>query len=123
MKNLLLTIVFVLGSVQVNAQKMSKKFLEGTWIPETYASELTFSGTTKKTFKVEMTTNDEERESLKVISYNFQKNNFYLKSLYEPTNWECLGKFTIIDENTIAVDYISEAPAVVIYKRKQQNNY
>ncbi len=118
MKNLLLAIVAILASVQVNAQEMSMEFLEGTWIPETYASELTFSGTNDKTFKVLMITSDQERESLEVLSYEFKDNNFYLESLYKPNNWKCIGRFIIIDKDTIVADYVSNASAVVIYKRK-----
>ena len=117
MKNLLLVFALCAGFIG-SAQKMSKEFLQGTWIPETYASELTFSGTSNKDFKIQMTTSDEDREPLKIISYQFNKNNFYLQSVYEPTNWECMGKFTIIDKNTIAIDYISESSAVVVYRRK-----
>ena len=118
MRNLLLAIVAILASVQVNAQKMSMEFLEGTWIPETYASELTFSGTNDKTFKVLMITSDQDRESLEVLSYEFKDNNFYLESLYKPNNWKCIGRFIIIDKDTIVADYVSNASAVVIYKRK-----
>jgi hypothetical protein len=120
MRNLLLAIVAILASVQVNAQKMSMEFLEGTWIPETPASYLEFSGLTKKDFNIKMTSTDEGNYELDIISYNFNKNNFYLESFYEPNNWKCIGRFIIIDKNTMAVDYISDAPAVVVYRRKTE---
>ena len=120
MKNLLLVLVLCFAFMS-NAQEMSREFLQGIWIPETYASELRFYGIKSEDFKIQMTTSDEDRESLEIVSYQFKKNNFYLKSLYKPTGWEAIGKFIIIDKNTIAVDYVSDAPAVVIYKRYLTN--
>ena len=120
MRNLLLVIVAFLASVQVNAQNMSMEFLKGTWIPETLASYLEFSGLTKKDFNIKMTSTDEGNPELDIISYEFKDNNFYLESFYEPNNWKCIGRFIIIDKNTMAVDYISDAPAVVVYRRKTE---
>ena len=118
MKNLLLAIALCVGFFS-NAQKMSMSFLEGTWIPQSFCSELTFSGTSSSSFRIEMIAPNEERTPLKILGYQFDKNNFYLESVYERNDFQCIGKFTILDKNTISVDYVSDAPAVVIYKRKQ----
>jgi hypothetical protein len=119
MKRVLIVIALMTGFL-VNAQKMTREFLQGIWIPETYASELTFEGTAKSLFKVTMVTGDVDREPLKIIGYQFKKNNFYLESYYEQNDWRCIGKFTIIDQNTMVVDYVSQASAVVVYRRKQE---
>lgn len=120
MKRLVLLLALFLG-LFANAQKMSMSFLNGTWIPETPSSYLIFKGNNKNNFKIKMISTDEGNPEVTVTGYQFHENNFYLESFYEPNNWKCIGKFIIIDKNTIAVDYVSEAPALVIYRRKLTN--
>lgn len=105
-----------------SGQGISKDYLIGTWIPDTYASELTFSKTESSKFNINMVTNDDDRDVIKVLSYTFDKGNFYLKSIFEQNNWTCVGKFTAIDKNTMMVDYASNHSVVVIYKRKITRN-
>jgi hypothetical protein len=120
MKRLVLLLALLLFSF-ANGQTMSMEFLEGSWAPESPASYLTFSGLTKKDFNIKMVSTDEGNPEINVVSYQFNNNNFYLESFYEPNSWECIGKFVIIDKNTIAVDYVSNASAVVIYRRELTN--
>lgn len=120
MKRLVLLLALFL-SFTVSAQKMSITFLQGTWTPQTYAPEIVFLGSSDRDFKIIMNTSDEYREPIDVLYYQLKDNNLYIQSLYKPNNWKCIGKFIIIDNNTMVVDYVSDAPAVVIYKRKINN--
>ena len=56
------------------------------------------------------------------LGYQFDKNNFYLNTLHEPNDWEALGKFIIVDQDTMVANYVSDAPGPVIYKRLINKN-
>jgi hypothetical protein len=118
MKNLLLTIVFVLGCVQVNAQKLTPKFLEGNW--ETEFHDVEFKGQTKKDFTIIMTLK-ETGEKVEVLNYVFDDNKLYIETRYAPTEFKAIGKIIIMDENTMVEDVFSEYSGLLIYKRKQTN--
>ena len=117
MRNLFIITALAL-SLFSNAQKMSKEFLEGKW--ESQTVEIIFSGTNKQDFKIEsfstLTGYDFE-----ILSYQFNKGSFYLKTLYNPNDWEALAKFVIIDDNTMVADYVCDAPDTIIYKRVLNN--
>lgn len=115
MKKLLLLFVFILGCLQVNAQKLTPKFLEGTWENEFHIVE--FKGKTKKDFKITITTK-ETGENIEVVKYVFDKNNLYTETLYLPTNYKSIGRMVVVDENTIVEDVYSEHSNILIYKRK-----
>lgn len=119
MKRLVLLFVFLFGYLQVEAQKLNPKFLEGTWETEFHIVE--FKGKTKKDFNVEITLK-ETGEKLEVLSYQFDKNKLYLKTNYKPYNFEAFGKLIIVDEDTMVEDVVSEYSGVLIYKRKTKNN-
>jgi hypothetical protein len=53
----------------------------------------------------------------KILGYQFDKNNFYLNTLHEPNDWEALGKFIVVDQDTMVANYVSDSPGPVIYKR------
>jgi len=117
MKKLLLFIaIFTISFCY--SQGMTKEYLEGTWIPTSYACELTFSGTNRLSFNIEVVTNDKHREKLKVTSYMFDGNVFYIETLYKPTNYRCVGRLVAIDKNTMVAEYTSDDSAIVIYKRE-----
>ena len=118
MRNLLLAIVAFLASVQVNAQKLTPKFLEGSW--ETEFHNVEFKGKTKKDFTITVTLK-ETNEEIKIISYQFHKNNLYLETYYEPADFKAIGKIIIVDNNTMVEDVVSEYSGLLIYKRKQKN--
>jgi predicted HTH domain antitoxin len=116
MRNLLIiaTLAFSLFS---NAQKMSKEFLEGEWTSNGEATEIIFSIVNKKDLSIEEVSST-SGIPLKVISYELTKKNIYIRSLFEPNDWESITKFIILDENTMAAYIASDAPGYVLYERK-----
>ena len=118
MRNLLLAIVAFLASVQVNAQKLTPKFLEGSW--ETEFHDVEFKGQTKKDFTITITLK-ETGEKVNIVNYGFDKNNLYIETYYEPNDWKAIGKVVLVDENTMVEDVVSEYPGILIYKRKLKN--
>lgn len=119
MRNLLLVIVAFLASVQVNAQKLTPKFLEGSW--ETEFHNVEFKGKTKKDFTITITLKETE-EKVDVVNYVFNGNNLYIETCYKVTNFKAVGKIIIIDKDTMVEDVVSEHSGLLIYKRKQQQN-
>lgn len=119
MRNLLLAIVAILASAQVNAQKLTPKFLEGVWETEFHTVE--FKGKNKKDFSIKISIK-ETGEQVDVISYQFHRNNIYIKTYYSPNNWEAIGKIIVIDEDTMVEDVVSESSGLLTYKRKPTNN-
>lgn len=115
MRNLLLAIVVFLASTQVNAQKLTPKFLEGSW--ETEFHNVEFKGDNKKDFTISMTLK-ETGEKVDIVRYVFDKNNLYIETYYLPNNWKSIGKLIVIDENAMVEDVISDYPGLLIYKRK-----
>ena len=113
MKKILL-LCLCLAFFNTNAQKVTKKFLVGTWTSEN--TEMVFSIENKKDFKI-VCYSTLTGNYLKILAYQFDKGSFYLETLYEPSNWTALAKFFLIDENTIVGDYVCKAPGQVIYKR------
>jgi hypothetical protein len=114
MKNLLLAIVAFLASAQVNAQKLTPKFLEGSW--ETEFHDVEFKGQTKKDFTITITLK-ETGEKVNIVNYGFDKNNLYIETYYEPNDWKAIGKVVLVDENTMVEDVVSEYPDLLIYRR------
>jgi hypothetical protein len=113
MKKVLL-LCLCLAFFNANAQKITKKFLVGTWTSESI--EMVFSIENKKDFKI-VCYSTLTKNYIKVLTYQFDKGSFYLETLYEPNDWTALAKFFLIDENTIVGDYVCDAPGQVIYKR------
>lgn len=114
MKNLLLAIVAVLASVQVNAQKLTPKFLEGKW--ETAFHNVEFKGETKKGFTMIMTLK-ETGEKIDVLNYAFDENRLYIETYYEQNDWKAIGKVIIVNENAMVEDVVSDYPDLLIYRR------
>ena len=113
MKKILL-LCLCLAFFNANAQKITKKFLVGTWTSESV--EMVFSIENKKDFKIVCYSTVTE-DYIKVLAYQFDKGSFYLETLYEPNDWTALAKFFLIDENTIVGDYVCDSPGQVIYRR------
>lgn len=114
MKKVFLIIAILTFSLNVKAQKITKEFLVGTW--ESESNRIEFSIVNKKEFKI-IAFSNLTGNYFKVLGYQFSKGSFYLNTLHEPNNFEALGKFFLIDENTLVVDYVSEFPGQMIYKR------
>lgn len=115
MKRLVLLFLFHLVCLQVEAQKLNPKFLEGTWETEFHIVE--FKGETKKDFAIDIILK-ETGEKIEVVKYEFNGKALYTKTYYEPTGFESIGKLIVVDENTLVEDVVSEYPGVLIYKRK-----
>jgi len=113
MKNIILLLLLLSTSITYS-QKMSKKFLEGTWTSETV--EISFSKIDNKDLNVTVFSYLTE-DYLSVLDFKFKKNEFYLKTLNEKNDWVAIAKFIIIDEDTMVADYVCDSPGQVIYKR------
>lgn len=118
MKKLILITAFLTFALSVQSQKITKKFLVGKW--ESKNNNIEFSIVNGKDFNI-VAYSYLTGNYFKILGYQFNKGSFYLRTLHEPTNWESIGKFFIIDENTIVVDYVSAAPGQIIYKRVLNN--
>jgi len=119
MRNLFIITALAL-SLFSNAQKMSKKFLEGEWTSNGEATEILFSFTDKKEFLIQEISSTSGRP-LDIISYEITKNTLYVRAYFEPNDFESITKFTILDENTMAAHIVSDYPGYVIYKRTKNN--
>ena len=117
MKKLVLLLALFL-CFTASAQKMNKKFLEGTWETEFHTVE--FKTVNKKELKITIILK-ETNEPIKVLSYQFNKNNLYMETYYESNDWKAIGKLVIIDKDTMAEDIVSGMPGILIYKRKLNN--
>jgi hypothetical protein len=118
MKKIML-LVLCLAFFEANAQKITKEFLIGKWISD--SDKIEFSIENKKEFKI-VTFSTLTGNYFKVKGYQFNKGFFYLNTIHESNNWESIGKFIFIDEDTMVADYVSDAPGQVIYKRVLGSN-
>ena len=107
-------LVLCLAFINANAQKITKKFLEGKWTSQ--SDEIEFTIEKNKEFKI-VDYSILTKNYFKVVGYQFNKGFFYLNTIHESNNWEAIGKFIFIDEDTMVADYVSDAPGQVIYKR------
>jgi hypothetical protein len=119
MRNLFIITALAL-SLFSNAQKMSKEFLKGEWTSNGEATEVLFSFTDKKEFNIQEISSTSGRP-LDVMSYQITKGCLYVKTYFEPNNFEAITKFIIIDNDTMAADIVSEHSGQVIYKRVKNN--
>jgi hypothetical protein len=113
MKNIAILLV-CLTFIGANAQKITKKFLEGKWASET--SEIEFCIENNKEFKI-VDYSTLTNNYFKVVGYQFNKGFFYLNTIHESNNWEAIAKFIYIDNETMVADYVSKAPGQEIFKR------
>jgi len=118
MKKVLLLLALLFVCFVSYSQKMDKKFLEGKWETEFHLVE--FKTVNKKELKITMLLK-ETNDPISVVGYQIDKNNLYMETYYEPNDWEAIGKLVIIDENTMAESVVSDAPGILIYKRKKIN--
>jgi hypothetical protein len=118
MRNLLLTIVLFFTCSFASAQKMSSKFLEGTW--ETKFHTVEFKTINKKELKITIILNA-TNELIDVISYKIHDGALYMETYYKANDWKSIGKMIIVDNNTLVEDIVSDAPGILIYKRKLTN--
>lgn len=115
MKNLFLVIVVFFASTQVNAQKLTPKFLEGSW--ETEFHNVEFKVVNKKEIKITITIKD-SKENVEVVKYKIHDNALYFETYYAKSNWRSRNKMIIIDNNTMVADVFSDSRDILIYNRK-----
>lgn len=115
-------LVLLLGLVffNTNAQKMSPEYLDGQWTSEGKGTEITIEGTNKNKLVITSVSSYSGKE-VKVLHYYIDKKNLYTETLFEPTNFNAVTKFIIIDNNTMVADVVSNYPGQVIYKRVLNN--
>jgi len=118
MKKLFLTIALVLTSTLINAQtqKMSNEFLKGYWTSNGQATEIWFNVSDNNELTI-IEVSSYTGDPLTILEHKMEGNAFYLKTVFEKLNFESTSKFTIINENTMALDITSDYPGVVLYKR------
>ena len=108
-----LVLLFLLVSQLILAQKMSPDYLEGNWTSNGEGTEITIKKISKKEIKI--TEFDNKGDTLTILDYQISKNKLYVEA--EFNNWWSIAMYTIIDENTMVADIVSDAPEYVIYSR------
>jgi hypothetical protein len=118
MKKLFLTIALVLTSILMNGQtqKMSNEFLKGQWTSNGKGTEIWFNVSDKNELTI-IEVSSYTGDPLTILEYKIVGNEFYLKTVFEELNFESTSKFSIINQNTMALDVISDYPGVLLYKR------
>jgi hypothetical protein len=92
---------------------MTTDYLDGNWTSNGESTEITFKKIGKKT--LEITEFDNSGETLIILDYQISKNKLCVEA--EINNWKSISMYTIIDENTMVADIVSDAPGYIIYKR------
>jgi len=118
MKKLVLLLALLFVCFVSYSQKMDKVFLEGKW--ETKYHFVEFKSVSKNNLKITVLLK-KTNTLIDVTGYQFNKNNLYMETYYQPNDWAAIGKLVIVDENTMAESVISDAPNILIYKRKLNN--
>jgi len=118
MKKLFLTIALVLTSILMNGQtqKMSNEFLKGQWTSNGKGTEIWFNVSDNNELTI-IEVSSYTGDPLTILEHKIVGNEFYIKTLFEKLNFESTSKFSIINENTMALDIISDYPGVLLYKR------
>ena len=118
MKKLFLTIALILTSILMNGQtqKMSNEFLKGQWTSNGQATEIWFNVSDNNQLTI-IEVSSYTGDPLTILEHKIIGNTFYIKTVFEKLNFESTSTFTIINENTMALDVTSEYPGVVLYKR------
>jgi hypothetical protein len=101
-----------------NAQKMSSSYLQGQWISDE-GTQMTVKIDNRNNLTISKTL--QEGNSLKIIRYYMGKENLYMDTVLEQTNYEASSKYYIIDNNTMVADITSAFPGQTIYKRVLNN--
>lgn len=111
-----LFIITVLAfSLFSNAQKITPKFLEGTW--ETEFHDVEFKILNKKEIKITITLKD-SKEEVEVVKYRIDDDALYFETYYAKNNWKSTNKVLTMDNNTMVADVFSDSRDVLIYTRK-----
>ena len=105
--------------MNAQTQKMSNEFLRGQWTSNRQATEIWFNVSNNNKLTI-LEVSSYPGEPLTVLEHKIVGNAFYIKTVFEKLNFESTSKFTIINQNTMALDVTSEYPGVVLYKRVPQ---
>ena len=104
----------------VNAQKMSNKFLEGQWTSNGKGTEIWFNVSGNNELRI-IEVSSYTGDPLTVLEQKIVGNTFYLKTVFEELNFESTSTFTILNQNTMALDVNSDFPGALIYTRVNKN--
>jgi hypothetical protein len=104
-----------------NAQKMSNQFLKGQWTSKGEGTEIWFNVSANNKLTI-MEVSSYTGDPLTILEHKIIDNTFYLKTVFEKLNFESTSTFTIINENTMALDVNSKYPGVLIYTRVNNKN-
>ena len=100
-------------------QQLSNEFLRPQWTSYGQATEIWFNVSNNNKLTI-IEVSSYTGEPLTVLEHKIVGNAFYIKTVFEKLNFESTSKFTIINQNTMALDVTSEYPGVVLYKRVPQ---
>jgi hypothetical protein len=98
-----------------NAQKITPKFLEGTW--ETEFHNVEFKTLNKKEIKIIITLKD-SKEEVEVVRYRIYDDALYFETYYAKNDWKSTNKIVIMNNNTMVADVFSDSRDILIYERK-----
>jgi hypothetical protein len=104
-----------------NAQKMSNQFLKGQWTSNGQGTEIWFNVSDNNKLTI-IEVSSYTGDSLTILEHKIVDNTFYLKTVFEELDFEASSTFTIINENTMALDIRSGYPGVLIYTRVNNKN-
>jgi hypothetical protein len=119
-KLFLLSGLFLMFSF-ASAQKMSNQFLKGQWTSNGEGTEIWFNVSDNNELIIKEVSSY-SGEPLTILEHKIIGNTFYLKTVFEKLDFESTSTFTIINENTMALDVNSEYPGVLIYTRVNNEN-
>ncbi|MEY2702164.1 MAG: hypothetical protein RLY43_797 [Bacteroidota bacterium] len=106
-------ILLLLVSPLIQAQKMTIDYLEGQWTSNGESSEIIFKKNGKK--DLEIIEYYDSGKTLTILGYQIAKNKLYIEAVIN--DWKSISMFTIIDEDTMVADIVSDAPGYIVYKR------
>jgi hypothetical protein len=104
-----------------NAQKMSNQFLKGQWTSNGKGTEIWFNVLDNGKLRI-IEVSSYTGDPLTILEHKIVNNTFYLKTVFEELGFEAASTFTIINENTMALDVSSDYPGVLIYTRVNNKN-
>lgn len=115
MRKVLLLVALFFICFLSSAQKINKKFLEGTWETEFHVVE--FKTVAKNEFKITIIIKENNKQ-IDVVGYKFHGDALYIETYYKDNDWNAIGKMIVMDNNTLVENVVSPASDLLIYKRK-----
>jgi hypothetical protein len=103
-----------------NAQKMSNEFLKGQWTSNGKGTEIWFNVSGNNELRI-IEVSSYTGDPLTILEQKIVGNKFYLKTVFEELDFEATSTFTILNQNTMALDVNSDFPGALIYTRVNKN--